>query len=274
MMGALRWLVFGVTALAINLPVLITLVTSFKSPREIASNPGFWIAAPTLDNYAQVLTVTERINLFGHMWNSLVAATIGAGLALALALPAAFAIARGGGFGRGVLLPLVVNLRAVPLIIFAIPLYMGFQWTGLLDTRLGLGLILTVVNLPLALVILVNAIGELPPDLDEAARLDGAGSWTILVRITAPLILPALTTVFLFGFITAWNEFLFGLMLTTRDAVPVTVGASFFFASAGGGVQWGLAAAVMILAALPPMVIGLAMYRQISRSMLGGAVKG
>ena len=64
-------------------------------------------------------------------------------------------------------------------------------------------------------------------------------------------------TAFVFGFITAWNEFLFGLMLTTRDAVPMTVGASFFFASAGGGVQWGLAAAVMIVAALPPMLLGL-----------------
>ena len=71
-------------------------------------------------------------------------------------------------------MPLVVNLRAVPLIIFAIPLYMMFQWLGLLDTRLGLGLILTIVNLPLALVILVNAISDLPLELDEAARMDGA----------------------------------------------------------------------------------------------------
>jgi multiple sugar transport system permease protein len=83
-----------------------------------------------------------------------------------------------------------------------------------------------------------------------------------------------MVTAFIFGFVTAWNEFLFGLMLTTRDAVPVTVGASFFFASAGGGVQWGLAAAVMIAAAMPPMLLGLVMYRQISRSLLAGAVKG
>ena len=95
-----------------------------------------------------------------------------------LALPAAHAIAR-GGFGRRTLLPLVVNLRAVPLIIFAIPIYMGFQWVGLLDTRLGLGLILTIVNLPLALVILVNALGEVPLELDEAARMDGAANWKI-----------------------------------------------------------------------------------------------
>jgi multiple sugar transport system permease protein len=273
MLQALRWVVFGLVAFLINFPVLVTLVTSFKTPREIATNPAFWIESPTLANYASVLTITDRLNLWAYLWNSFAAALIGSLLAVLLALPAAFAIAR-GRLGRHSLLPLVVNLRAVPLIIFAIPIYMGFQLVGLLDTRLGLGLILTIVNLPLALVILVNAIEELPVELDDAARIDGAGSFAVLARIVTPLCRPALTTAFIFGFITAWNEFLFGLMLTTRAAVPVTVGASFFFATAGGGVQWGLAAAVMIVAALPPMVLGLLMYRQISRSLLGGALKG
>jgi multiple sugar transport system permease protein len=272
-MTALRWIVFAVAALAMNLPVLITLVTSLKSAREIATNPGLWIEAPTLSNYATVLTVTERLDIFALLWNSLVAATIGAGLAVALALPAAYAVAR-GGLGRTTLLPLVANLRAVPLIIFAIPIYMAYQVLGLLDTRIGLGLMLAVVNLPLTLVMLSNAIAEIPFEIDEAARLDGAGSWTILACIIAPLAAPALVAAFVFGFITAWNEFLFGLMLTTRVAVPVTVGASFFFASAGGGVQWGLAAAVMIVAALPPLLLGLLVWRRIGRSMAGGALKG
>lgn len=273
MIAALRWAVFALAALAFNAPVIVTLVTSFKSPREIATNPSLWIEAPTLANYASVTTASDRLDVFALLGNSFAVALIGSGLALALALPAAFAIAR-GGLGRRTLLPLVVNLRAAPLIVFAIPIYMGFQWAGLLDTRLGLGLILAIVNLPLALVILVNALAELPVELDEAARLDGAGSWRILALVLAPLIRPALATTFIFGFITAWNEFLFGLMLTTTNAVPITVGASFFFASAGGGVQWGLAAAVMILAALPPTVLGLLIWRQIGRSLLAGAVKG
>ena len=72
---------------------------------------------------------------------------------------------------------------------------------------------------------------DLPDELDEAARVDGAANWQILVLIVAPLVRPALVTAFIFGFITAWNEFLFGLILTTSNAVPVTVGASFFFAA-------------------------------------------
>ena len=104
--------------------------------------------------------------------------------------------------------------------------------------------------------------------LRQAAGRYGAGS-------TASHGVPTdLSLHFIFGFITAWNEFLFGLMLTTNKAVPMTVGASFFFAANGGGVQWGVASAVMTLGALPPALLGLLMYRQISGSMTSGAVKG
>ena len=95
-----------------------------------------------------------------------------------------------------------------------------------------------------------------------------------MLRVIRPVVRPALVTTFIFGFITAWNEFLFGLMLTTNKAVPMTVGASFFFSASGGAIQWGMASAVMIVGALPPMLLGLFMYRQISGSMTTGAVKG
>lgn len=272
-LGPLRWIVFAVAVLAMNFPVIVTLITSFKSARELSVNPGLTVSAPTLANYAGVLFQTDRFNIYLYLLNSAAAALLGTVLAIVLCLPAAYAVARGSA-GRRLLLPLVINLRAVPLIIFAIPLYMMYQWLGLLDTRLGLGLILAIVNIPLALVILVNAINEITPELDEAALMDGAPSWRVLLTIVQPVIRPALVTTFIFGFITAWNEFLFGLMLTTARAVPTTVGASFFFAASGGGVQWGVASAVMSLSALPPVLLGMIMYRQISGSLTAGAVKG
>lgn len=270
---ALRWVVFGLFAFVLNFPVIATLVTAFKSPGEVSRNPSLWIETPTLQNFVTVLTVSDRLNIYAYLWNSLIATSIGAILPMILSFPIAWAMAR-RGYGRGVLFPLIVNLRALPLIVFAIPLYMMFRAVGLLDTRLGLGLILAVVNLPLTLMLLVNAIGDIPRELEEAARMDGARLPRLLLRVVLPLTRPALMTAFIFGFITAWNEFLFGLMLTTREAVPVTVGASFFFASSGGGVQWGMAAAVMTVAALPPLLIGLVMYRRIVGSMVAGAVKG
>jgi multiple sugar transport system permease protein len=273
MLNLVRWIVFALAAFAMNFPVIVTLVTSFKSARELSTNPGLLIEAPTLESYLAVLQVSERLNIFLYLANSFIASAIGTGIAVLLALPTAYAMVR-GGFGERTLLPLIVNLRAVPLIIFAIPIYMMFQWLNLLDTRLGLGLVLAVVNVPLVLVILVNAIADVPIDLDEAARIDGASRTGILLRVIAPVCRPAIATSLIFGFITAWNEFLFGLILTTSKAVPVTVGASFFFATSAGGVQWGVAAAVMMTGALPPMLLGLVMYRKISSSMIGGAVKG
>ena len=269
----LRWAVFIVAALVMNFPLIAILVTAFKSPAEINRNPSLWVESPTLENFRTVLTVSDRLNIYHYLWNSTAAATIGAVLPILVCFPIAWAMAR-RGVGRAMLMPLVVNLRALPLIVFAIPLYLMYRATGLLDTRLGLGLILAVVNLPLTLLLLVNAIADLPAELEEAALVDGAGLPMTLRRVILPLLRPVLVTVFIFGFITAWNEFLFGLMLTTREAVPVVVGASFFFASSGGGVQWGVAAAVMLIAALPPVVLGLVMYRRLQGSLLSGAIKG
>jgi len=271
--SVLRWVVFAVAAFVMNFPILATLVTALKAPGEVTRNPSLWIEAPTLENFATVLTVSDRLNIYGYLYNSLTAALIGSILPIVLCFPIAWALAR-RGTGRAVLFPLVVNLRALPLIVFAIPLYIMYATLGLLDTRVGLGLILAVVNLPLAFLLIVNAIQSIPLELEEAARMDGARLPRILRRVVLPLCRPAFLTTFIFGFITAWNEFLFGLMLTTQNAVPVTVGASFFFATSGGGVQWGVAAAVMIVAALPPLVLGVVMYRRIGGSMLGGAVKG
>lgn len=269
----IRWLVFLLAAFVMNFPLLSTFATSLKTNAEITSNPGLWVHAPTLENYASVLEITDRLNIYVYLWNSLVASLVGSILPMILCFPIAWVIAR-RGYGRRMFFPLVVNLRALPLVVFAIPIYMMFRAVGLLDTQLGLGLILAVVNLPLALMVLVNSINELPLELEEAARMDGSRLGRILLSIVLPLCRPALITVFIFGFITAWNEFLFGLMLTTRVAVPMTVGASFFFASSGGGVKWGVAAAVIVVAALPPLLLGLLMYRRIGGSMLTGAVKG
>jgi multiple sugar transport system permease protein len=149
-----------------------------------------------------------------------------------------------------------------------------YQQVGLLDTRFGLALILALVNVPLVLVLFASGVADLPLEIEEAGRVDGAGTLRLLVYVVAPMSLNIIAASSVLAFIYSWNEFLFGLMMTTSRATPVSVGASFFFAASGGGVRWGVAAAVMMLATLPPLVLGLAMYRQIGRSMTAGAVKG
>ncbi len=273
LVAASRWLVFLLAVLVLNFPVIDTVVTSFKSEAEIGENPSLMIEHPTLANYAAVFAIADRFDILHYLANSLVEAFLGTALALALAVPAAYAIGR-FGVGRRWLFAPVVNLRAIPLIIFSIPIYLMYQQAGLLDTRFGLALILCLVDLPLVLVLAAGAVREVPLELEEAARIDGASNWAVLRRVVLPLLRPTLAACAVLGFVTAWNEFLFGLMLTTRAAVPVTVGASFFFAATGGGVRWGVAAAVMMLSTLPPLLLGLLFYRHLGRSMTAGAVKG
>lgn len=268
----LRWLVFALAAFIMNFPVISTLITSLKSDAEISRYPGLFIEEPTLANYLAIFEMSDRFDILHFLFNSLVVSLIGAGLSLVLAFPAAYAMVR-YRLGTRWMMPLIVNLRAIPLIIFAIPIYLMYQQVSLLDTRIGLGLILCLVNLPLALVLLATSIAELPEEIEEAARVDGAGTLQLLFQVVLPVSLNVIAASAVLGFIYSWNEFLFGLILTTSRAVPVSVGASFFFAASGGGVRWGVAAAVMILATLTPLVLGLLMYRQIGRSMTAGAVK-
>ena len=265
-----RWLVLVLAVLVLNLPILATFVTSFKTTADINSFPPTWVFTPTLDHYREVL-FGGNTDYVRNIWNSVVIASIGTVLAIGLCLPAAYAIVR-FRTGASWLVPVVTNIRALPLIIFAIPFYFMYQFFGLLDTRFGLGLIAAIINIPLALIMLVGFLQDVPGELDEAARVDGASGLRILVSIIVPVALPILMAVAMLSFIYSWNEFLFGLILTTKDAVPVTVGATFFVTSYG--VKWGQTAAAMVLGVLPPLVLGIFAYPYIGKSMLSGAVKG
>ncbi len=267
---ALRWTVFIVTGLVLNLPIIMTLMTSFKTMADVNTSPPPLIFSPTLDNYREVLA-GGNTDLPRYILNSIVIAGGGALLAIALTFPAAYAIVR-HDIGKSWLLPLITNLRAVPLIIFAIPIYLMFQLAGLLDSWTGMIFIECVINIPVALVLFVGFIQDIPEEMDAAAKIDGASNWGTLWYVIFPLSRPILLAVLILSFVYGWNEFLFGLILTTKQAVPVTVGATFFVTSYG--VKWGATAAAMTLGIIPPMILGLFAYPYIGKSMLTGAVKG
>jgi multiple sugar transport system permease protein len=266
---SLRWLLLAVTVVVLNFPLAITAITSIKPDAAINAAPPTWSFTPTLQHYEAVLS-DRTLDFPLYLLNSTLIALGGTALALVLAIPAAYAIVR-HGIGRRTILPLVANLRAIPLVIFAIPFYLMYQVLGLLDTRTGLALIECIVNLPLALLVSVAMIQDLPVEVEEAARVDGAGTLRVLTRIVVPMARPMIAAVAILSFIYAWNEFLFGLILTTSKAVPVTVAATFFTTT--WGVRWGATAAAMTLSLLPPVVLGLLSYRSLGRIM-AGAVRG
>lgn len=266
----LRWIAFILIAFILNLPILATILTSFKTAGDINTSPPVWLFTPTLGNYEEVL-FTGNTDLVSYIINSILIASGGTLLAMVLTFPAAYAMVR-YGIGRNWLLPLITNIRALPLIIFAIPIYLMFQLVGLLDTILGMALIACIINIPVALVLFVGFIQDIPDEMDAAAKIDGAGKWGILWHVILPLSRPIVFAVLILSFIYSWNEFLFGLILTTKNAVPVTVGATFFVTSYG--VKWGATAAAMTLGIVPPMILGLFAYPYIGKSMMAGALKG
>ena len=269
-MKVFRWSVFILVVVIFNFPLLATLLTSLKTTADISSSPPVWLFGPTFEHFRAIFT-SSTLNFPRFLFNSIIIALSGTFLAVVVTLPAAYAMVR-FGLGSRTLLPLVTNLRAVPLIIFAIPFYLMFQFLGLLDTRLGLSFIACLINLPLALLLFVGFIQDFPVEIDEAARLDGASTFGVFWYMIVPLSSTITAAVAILSFIYAWNEFLFGLILTTQNATPVTVGATFFVTSYG--VQWGETAAAMILSVLPPAVLGVIFYRYLAKALVSGAVKG
>lgn len=268
LLEVLRWFFFVLVVLIFNFPLFFTAATSLKRTPEITAK--VWLFVPTLEHYLKIFT-DPSLNFPRYLLNSISIALGGTLIAILVTLPAAYAMVR-FGVGRRSLLPLVTNLRAVPLIIFAIPFYLMFQSIGLLDTRIGLAVIAAVINVPLALILFAGFIQDFPPEIEEAARVDGAGVLGVFRYIIVPLALPVVVAVAILSFIYAWNEYLFGLILTTKNATPVTVGAALFITS--WGVRWGEIAAAMTVSALPPLILGMFGYRYLARALVAGAVKG
>lgn len=265
-----RWSAFGLVILIFNFPLLATISTSLKTLPDIYKHPPVWVFAPTIQHYRDVLT-DPTVNFPKYLVNSVVIALGGTLIAVVLALPAAYGIVR-TGWGARTLLPLVTNLRAVPLIIFVIPFYLMYQILGLLDTQLGLAIIAAIINIPLALLLFTGFVQDLPVEIEEAARVDGANTLGVLRHVVLPLSGPIIAATGILSFIYSWNEFLFGLILTTKQATPVTVGATLFVTA--WGVKWGEISAAMVMSVLPPLILGLLSYRHLARSLSAGAVKG
>jgi multiple sugar transport system permease protein len=266
----LRWAAFVLIVLLLNFPLLSTLLTSLKTVPDIYKNPPVWLFAPTAEHYRAVLT-DPTLNFPKYLLNSVLISLGGTLIAIVVTLPAAYAIVR-YRIGERSLLPFVTNLRTVPLIIFVIPFYLMYQRLGLLDTQFGLAIIGAIINVPLALLLFTGFVQDFPIEVEEAARVDGAGTWGVLRHVILPLARPIITATAILSFIYCWNEFLFGLILTTERATPVTVGATLFITA--WGVKWGEISAAMVLSVLPPLVLGLLSYRQLARAITAGAVKG
>jgi multiple sugar transport system permease protein len=252
-------------------PFLWLVSTAFKSPRELGSLHPTWIPRdPTLDNFRQAFDEQPLLRAAG---NSLVAALAAAVIAVLIATPLAYVMARHRTRLAKAATGWVVVSQAFPLVLVIIPLFLVLKELRLINSLVGLVMVYVVWALPFALWMLVGYVRAVPTELEEAAAVDGAGRLRTLVSVTAPLLAPGIVATALFAFITAWNEFFFALvLLKTADKQTLPVVLTHFI-GAEGVADLGPLAAAAFLATLPTLLIFAIIQRRITGGMLTGAVK-
>jgi sorbitol/mannitol transport system permease protein len=258
-----------VVAFLIFFPILWTILTSFKSELDaIAMPPKFLFFNWTLENYAEV---QQRSNYLKFAFNSVVL-SIGANLVgLLIAVPAAWSMAFAPGKRTKDLLMWMLSTKMMPAVGVLVPIYLLFKNLGLLDSLFGIGLVLMLLNLPLLIWMLYTYFKEIPNDILEAARMDGASLLNEIVYVLTPMAVPGIASTMLLAIILSWNEAFWTLNLTTSNAAPLTAFIASY--SAPEGYFWAKLSAASTLAIAPILILGWFSQKQLVRGLTFGAVK-
>jgi sorbitol/mannitol transport system permease protein len=256
-------------ALIIFFPVLWMILTSFKTePSAVAMPPQFLGADWTLENYAEVWARSDYPRFF---WNSVVISVGSTLLGLAVAIPAAWAMAFVPGKKTKDLLMWMLSTKMMPAVAVMIPLYLLFQRMGLIDTKIGLVVALMLMNLPIIIWMLYTYFKEIPGEILEASRMDGATLWGEIVYVLTPMALPGIASTMLLNIILAWNEAFWTIVLTTTKAAPLSAFIASF--SAPQGLFYAKLSAASAMAILPILILGWFSQKQLVRGLTFGAVK-
>lgn len=262
----------ALTVLICLFPVYWMVTTAFKPSPDIQSyDPRLLPRAWTLDHFRTAVAADG----FALFWGNSVLVTLSAVLlALLVALGAAYAVARMRWRGRRQFVLAVFIAQTAPWESLIIPVYIISRDTGMLDRLPTLTLIYFMITLPFTVVVLRGFIAGIPPELEEAAQVDGCTRAGAFRRVAFPLLAPGLMATSLFGFITAWNEFTYAnfLIIKQQDSRTLPVWLSSFQSTFG--TDWGATMAASTLFALPALVVFLVLQRQVTAGLASGGVKG
>ncbi|MFI7868475.1 carbohydrate ABC transporter permease [Ectopseudomonas khazarica] len=264
LIGTLSWAIAAV----IFFPIMWMVLTSLKTEIDAFATPPQFIFMPTLENY---LHINERSDYFAFAWNSVLISVSATLLCMLLAVPAAYSMA----FfetrrTRGTLL-WMLSTKMLPPVGVLVPIYLLAKQFGLLDSRLALIIIYTLINLPILVWMVYTYFKDIPVDILEAARLDGATTWQEIVRVLLPIARGGLASTMLLSLILCWNEAFWSLNLTSSAAAPLTALVASY--SSPEGLFWAKLSAVSTLACAPILIFGWISQKQLVRGLSFGAVK-
>jgi sorbitol/mannitol transport system permease protein len=256
-------------ALLLFFPILWTVLTSFKPEAQaVASPPVFLDFDWTLKNYVDV---QNQRNYFRFFWNSVIIALGSTALGLVIAVPAAWSMAFVPGRRTRDLLMWMLSTKMMPAVGVLVPIYLIFKTLGLLDSRIGLVIVLMLMNLPIMVWMLYTYFKEIPTEILEAARMDGADLRAEILYVLAPIAMPGIASTVLLTIILAWNEAFWTINLTVNSAAPLTKFIASF--SSPQGLFYAKLSAASTMAIAPILIMGWFSQKQLVRGLTFGAVK-
>ena len=250
-------------------PIFWTILTSFKTEIEaIASPPSLFNFKWTLKNYVEV---QHRSYYFHHFVNSVILSFGSTILGLLIAIPGAWAMAFVPSKHTSNILVWMLSTKMLPPVGVLIPIYLIFRDTHLLDTRTGLTIVLTLINLPIIIWMLYTYFREIPGEILEAARMDGATLKAEILHVLTPMAIPGIASTLLLNVILAWNEAFWTLNLTAAKAAPLTAFIASY--SSPEGLFYAKLSAASTMAIAPILILGWFSQKQLVRGLTFGAVK-
>ena len=250
-------------------PFLMIFMNSFKTLREIFLKPFSPPSRFSLDNYVKAW---KKANLTSAFLNSILVSSASVFGILLVSSMFAYVISRYEFPMRRFLYVYVIAGLALPARLAIIPIYVILYRLNLLDTRLGLVIVYVSTGIAFATFLLKNFMDDIPVEIEESARMDGANPWTIFTKIDLPLIRPALVVVGIVNFVGIWNDFFFPLIIINsqgKETIPLAI--SIFFGEYSN--QWQLISAALSMSVLPIMIAFFFLSRYFITGMTQGAIK-
>lgn len=255
--------------LLIFFPILWTILTSFKTEATAIADPPVWLFFDwTLENYQ---VVQERSDYMRFLWNSVIIAGGSTILGIVIGVPAAWSMAFVPSRRTKDILLWMLSTKMLPAVGVLYPIYLIFISLGLLDTRTGLVIVLMLINLPIIVWMLYTYFREIPGEILEACRMDGAGLKEEILHILTPMAVPGIASTMLLNFILAWNEAFWTLNLTAAKAAPLTAFIASY--SSPEGLFFAKLSAASTMAIAPVLILGWFSQKQLVRGLTFGAVK-